>query len=85
MNFVLLARVGCVVVRDVATISMYNMGTASRNGLKHALTLEQRKQIIAEAAEQRYVEFLGGETKYTCAFTTVKNIIPIVNDTSLAM
>lgn len=41
------------------------MGTASRNGLKHALTLEQRKQIIAEAAEQRYVEFLGGETKYT--------------------
>ena len=44
---------------------MYNMGTASRNGLKHALTLEQRKQIMAEAAEQRYVEFLGGETKYT--------------------
>lgn len=44
---------------------MYNMGTASRNGLKHALTLEQRKQIIAEAAEQRYAEFLGGETKYT--------------------
>ncbi|MDF2572183.1 MAG: hydrolase or acyltransferase, alpha/beta fold family, partial [Sporomusa sp.] len=33
--------------------------------LKHSLTLEQRKQIIAEAAEQRYVEFTGGETKYT--------------------
>ena len=29
------------------------------------MTLEQRKQIMAEAAEQRYVEFLGGETKYT--------------------
>ena len=29
------------------------------------MTLEQRKQIIAEAAEQRYVEFLGGETRYT--------------------
>lgn len=41
------------------------MGAANRNGLNHALTLEQRKQIIAEAAEQRYVEFLGGETKYT--------------------
>src|SRR5205814_7866942 len=27
--------------------------------------LEQRKQIIAEAAEQRYVEFTGGKTKYT--------------------
>ncbi len=52
-------------LKAIATISMYNMGAASRNGLKHALTLEQRKQIIAEAAEQRYVEFLGGETKYT--------------------
>lgn len=52
-------------LKAIATISMYNMGTASRNGLKHTLTLEQRKQIIAEAAEQRYAEFLGGETKYT--------------------
>lgn len=52
-------------LKAVATVSMYNMGAANRNGLNHALTLEQRKQIIAEAAEQRYVEFLGGETKYT--------------------
>ncbi len=29
------------------------------------MTLEQRKKIIAEAADQRYVEFTGGETKYT--------------------
>lgn len=27
--------------------------------------MEQRKKIIAEAAEQRYVEFTGGKTKYT--------------------
>ena len=26
---------------------------------------EQRKKIIEEAAEQRYVEFAGGETRYT--------------------
>lgn len=26
---------------------------------------EQRKQILSEAAEQRYVEFQGGEVKYT--------------------
>lgn len=52
-------------LKAIATISMYNMGAASRNGLKQALTLEQRKQIQSEAAEQRYVEFLGGETKYT--------------------
>lgn len=29
------------------------------------MTLDQRKQIIKDAAEQRYVEFTGGETKYT--------------------
>ena len=52
-------------LKAVATISMYDMGAANRNGLKNALTLEQRKQIIAEAAEQRYVEFLDGEVKYT--------------------
>ncbi len=52
-------------LKAIATISMYNMGAANRNGLNHSLTLEQRKQIMAEAAEQRYAEFLGGETKYT--------------------
>lgn len=52
-------------MKAVATVSMYDMGAASRNALKHSQTLEQRKQIIAEAAEQRYVEFTGGETKYT--------------------
>lgn len=52
-------------LKAVATVSMYNMGDANRNGLKHAVTLEQRKQVLAEAAKQRYVEFLGGERKYT--------------------
>ena len=52
-------------MRAIATVSMYDMGAANRNALKHSLTLEQRKQIIKEAAEQRYVEFTGGETKYT--------------------
>ena len=52
-------------LKAIATVSMYDMGTASRSGLGHAQTLEQRKQIIAAAAEQRYIEFTGGETKYT--------------------
>lgn len=52
-------------LKAVATISMYDMGAANRNGLNHYLTLAQRKQIIADAAEQRYVEFQGGATKYT--------------------
>ncbi|HCI13836.1 MAG: hypothetical protein A2063_00495 [Gallionellales bacterium GWA2_60_142] len=52
-------------MKAIATVSMYDMGAANRNTLNHSQTLEQRKQIIAEAAEQRYVEFTGGETKYT--------------------
>ncbi|MHC1714833.1 MAG: alpha/beta hydrolase [Acidaminococcaceae bacterium] len=56
-------------LKAIATVSMYDMGAANRNALQHSLTLEQRKQIIAEAAAQRYVEFTGGETKYTSGTT----------------
>ncbi|MCC8062467.1 MAG: alpha/beta hydrolase [Rikenellaceae bacterium] len=52
-------------LKAIATVSMYDMGAANRDGLGHALSLEQRKQILAEAAEQRYVEFSGGPVKYT--------------------
>ncbi|NGY80619.1 alpha/beta hydrolase (plasmid) [Bacillus megaterium] len=52
-------------MKAVATVSMYDMGAANRNGLKHSQTVEQRKKILEEAAEQRYVEFTGGKTKYT--------------------
>ncbi len=44
---------------------MYDMGGANRHALRHSLTLEQRKKILEEAAQQRYVEFTGGETRYT--------------------
>ena len=52
-------------LRAIATVSMYDMGAASRNGLKHAVTLEQRQQVLGEAAEQRYAEFQGGEIRRT--------------------
>lgn len=52
-------------MKAIATVSMYDMGSANRNALHHSLTLAQRKQIIADAAEQRYTEFTGGEKKYT--------------------
>ncbi len=52
-------------MKAIATVSMYDMGAANRNALNHSQTLEQRKKIIADAADQRYVEFMGGETKYT--------------------
>ena len=52
-------------LKAIATVSMYDMGAANRNGLRHSLSVEQRKKITEEAAEQRYVEFTGGPTKYT--------------------
>ncbi|MGZ8272056.1 MAG: alpha/beta hydrolase, partial [Methylophilus sp.] len=52
-------------MKAIATVSMYDMGAVNRNGLNHSQTLEQRKKIIADAAQQRYVEFTGGEIKYT--------------------
>ena len=52
-------------MKAIATVSMYDMGAANRNGLKHGQTLEQRKETIAQAAQQRYVEFTGGDTLYT--------------------
>lgn len=52
-------------LKAIATVSMYDMGDATRNGLRGSQSLEQRKEIIKQAAEQRYVEFQGGERKYT--------------------
>lgn len=52
-------------LKAIATISMYDMGAANRNGLRHSFSLEQRKRLLQEVAEQRYIEFNGGETKYT--------------------
>lgn len=64
-------------IKSVATISMYDMGSVNRNALNHSLTLEQRKQIIADAAKQRYVEFEGGKTEYTSG--TVHELTPNSN------
>ena len=52
-------------MKAIATVSMYDMGAAARNALNQSQTVEQRKAIIAEAAQQRWVEAAGGETKYT--------------------
>jgi len=52
-------------MKAIATVSMYDMGGVNRNGLRHSQTVEQRKQAIAAAAEQRYVEFTGGKAEYT--------------------
>ncbi|MBE1552497.1 hypothetical protein GGC64_006584 [Mycobacterium sp. OAS707] len=61
-------------IKAVATVSMYDMGAANRDGLRHSQTVEQRKQAIAAAAEQRDVEFAGGATEYTSG--TVHELTP---------
>jgi fermentation-respiration switch protein FrsA (DUF1100 family) len=64
-------------MKAIATVSMYDMGAANRNAQNQSLTVEQRKQIIAAATKQRYVEFTGGETQYTSG--TVHKLTPSSN------
>lgn len=51
-------------IKAVATVSMYDMGGVNRDGLRAAMTPEMRQQALALAAQQRDVEFAGGETEY---------------------
>lgn len=51
-------------MKAIATVSMYNMGAVNRDGLQHAQSVEQRKEIIAEAAQQRWTEAVGGDLEY---------------------
>lgn len=52
-------------IRAIATVSMYDMGAANRSGLRHAVSVEDRKAAIAAAVAQRDVEFAGGAIAYT--------------------
>jgi fermentation-respiration switch protein FrsA (DUF1100 family) len=51
-------------MKAVVTVSMYDMGAASRQGLRKGVSVEQRKQFIEAAARQRWAEAAGGETQY---------------------
>jgi fermentation-respiration switch protein FrsA (DUF1100 family) len=51
-------------MKAVATVSMYDMGAANRDGLRKGVSLEQRKGMLKAAAEQRFSEFTGGAVKY---------------------
>ena len=48
-------------IKAIATVSMYDMGAVTRNGYGKSQTLEQRKELLAKAAQQRYEEFTTGE------------------------
>lgn len=51
-------------MRAVATVSMYDMGSAMREGLHHTMTDEDRRNALKAVVEQRWVEAAGGEKKY---------------------
>ena len=59
-------------LKAIATISMYDMGAASRNALNHSLSLKQRKQIIAEASVLRGKEFEKGGEKAVAGGTVLE-------------
>src|SRR5918993_1577348 len=46
-------------MKAIATVSMYDMGAANRDGLRKGVSLEQRKAALQAAAEQRLAEFTG--------------------------
>lgn len=48
-------------MKAVATVSMVDMGSAARG----MVSLDQRREITAAAAAQRWVEFSGGKIRYT--------------------
>jgi uncharacterized protein len=52
-------------MKAVATVSMYDMGSVTRHALNRSQTLEQRKQVIATAVQQRQAEFSGAPAQYT--------------------
>lgn len=52
-------------IKAVATVSMYDISRAQRNGFKDSLTEEDRNRILDEIAEQRYAEFEGSSPVLT--------------------
>jgi uncharacterized protein len=52
-------------IKAVATVSMYDISRAQRNGFKDSLTEEDRNRILEAISEQRYEEFEGNPPALT--------------------
>jgi fermentation-respiration switch protein FrsA (DUF1100 family) len=50
-------------IKAIATVSMYDMGRARRQGLGDTITYEQRMKTLDEVGEQRTKEFGGAERR----------------------
>lgn len=58
-------------IKAVATISMYDMGRARRQGLGDVITFDQRMKTLDDIGEQRTKEFHGEARKDIAAIPTV--------------
>lgn len=58
-------------IRAVATISMYDMGKGTRQGVGNAVSLAERRKILQHVAEQRWREFTGAPIEYIGTFPRV--------------
>jgi fermentation-respiration switch protein FrsA (DUF1100 family) len=54
-------------IKALATVSMYDMGRARRQGLGDGITYEQRMKTLDEVGKQRTVEFIGAPRRDTSA------------------
>ncbi|KAF4948833.1 hypothetical protein FSARC_13639 [Fusarium sarcochroum] len=52
-------------IKAVATSAMYDMGAVNRNGLRRSQSVDQRKEVIAEASQQRWAEVDGAPVEYS--------------------
>lgn len=48
-------------IKALATVSMYDMGRATRHGLNDSISNEQRRQNLVAIGEQRLAEFSGAQ------------------------
>ncbi|GKZ21298.1 hypothetical protein AbraIFM66951_000814 [Aspergillus brasiliensis] len=69
-------------IKALVTVSMYDMGTVNRQGLRHSQNLTQRQAIIASSAAQRWPEFEhpGGSAnpiEYTAGTPNVRTSNPV--------
>lgn len=51
-------------LKAIATVSMYDMGAANRDGLHKSVTAAQRQDAIRTAADQRLAESKGAKPEY---------------------
>ncbi|PVH74941.1 alpha/beta-hydrolase [Cadophora sp. DSE1049] len=52
-------------IKAIATSSMYDIGAATRDGMRNGVDFAQRQARISAGAAQRQIEVDGGETAYT--------------------